>query len=180
MKQSRLYWTSLSGIFLALLIISAQLTIPLPFIPLTLQTLVLGLIASILPLSYSLKTIGSYLLLGALGLPVFANAKGGLGVFVSVTGGYLVGFLVYVLVVAVLLKRNRSLLNLSFSNLLGAFLQLVCGSLGMMFVSQITFKQAFLLGTVPFILPGIVKIVLVVLLVKAFDSYSSKVSRQNS
>lgn len=77
---------------LALLLVCSQLTIPLPMIPLTLQTLVVGLLASILPLRYSLQTILVYLLLGFIGLPVFANFKGGLGVLFSNTGGYLLGF----------------------------------------------------------------------------------------
>ncbi len=75
--KNRLYYISLAGIMLALLIVCSQLTIPLPVIPLTLQTFAVGLLASILPLRYSLQTILVYLLLGFIGLPIFANFKGG-------------------------------------------------------------------------------------------------------
>ena len=112
---------------LALLIVCSQLTIPLPMIPLTLQTLAVGLLASILPLRYSLQTILVYLLLGFIGLPVFANFKGGLGVLFSNTGGYLLGFLVYVMIVGSMVAKKQTFNWLLLAKSFGALLQLLCG-----------------------------------------------------
>ncbi|WP_369944989.1 biotin transporter BioY [Ligilactobacillus animalis] len=159
--KNKLYYISLASIMLALLIVCSQLTIPLPVIPLTLQTLAVGLLASILPLRYSLQTILVYLLLGFIGLPIFANFKGGLGVLFSNTGGYLLGFLVYVIVVGSLVAKKQTFGWLLVANSLGAIMQLLCGSLWLLVISDINLENALLLGTVPFLLPGAVKVILV-------------------
>lgn len=145
---------------LALLIVCSQLTIPLPMIPLTLQTFAVGLLASILPLRYSLQTILVYLLLGFIGLPIFANFKGGLGVLFSNTGGYLLGFLVYVIIVGSLVTKKQTFGWLLVANSLGALMQLLCGSLWLLVISDINLENALLLE-VPFLLPGAVKVILV-------------------
>ncbi len=138
---------------LALLIVCSQLTIPLPMIPLTLQTLAVGLLASILPLRYSLQTILVYLLLGFIGLPVFANFKGGLGVLFSNTGGYLLGFLVYVMIVGSMVAKKQTFNWLLLANSLGALMQLLCGSLWLLVISDINLENA--------LLPGAIKVILV-------------------
>ena len=65
---------------LALLIVCAQISIPIWIVPITLQTLAVGLIATVLPLQLSSAVIAAYLLLGLVGLPVFANFAGGASV----------------------------------------------------------------------------------------------------
>ena len=130
-------------------------------IPLTLQTLAVGLLASILPLRYSLQTILVYLLLGFIGLPVFANFKGGLGVLFSNTGGYLLGFLVYVMIVGSMAAKKQTFIRLFLANSLGALMQLLCGSLWLLVISDINLENALLIGTVPFLLPGAIKVILV-------------------
>ena len=158
--KNRLFYLSLSGVMLALLIICSQLTVPFFMSPLTLQTLAVGLIATLLPLNFALETILVYLLMGALGLPVFANFRGGISVFLSSTGGYLIGFICYVVACDLLLKQ-KSFSNILLANLVGATIQLLLGSLWLMIVSNLTLSQALLIGTVPFILPGLIKVLLV-------------------
>lgn len=174
MTKEKIFYICTSGILLAFLIICSQLTIPLPLIPLTLQTLAVGLIATLLPMRYALETIGAYLLLGALGLPVFANFKGGPAVFLSPTGGYLVGFIVYILVTCALLKNRNGLFLIMLANLCGAFLQLLFGSLGLMFLTDVSFLTAFLTGTFPFLVPGLIKVCLVVLIARAVEPNFAK------
>lgn len=174
MTKEKTFYVCTSGILLAFLIVCSQLTIPLPLIPLTLQTLAIGLIATLLPLRYALETVSAYLLLGALGLPVFANFKGGIAVFLSPTAGYLFGFIIYILVTRVLLSMQTGLFWLTFANLCGAFLQLLCGSLGLMLLTDASLLTAFSTGTLPFLLPGLVKVVLVVLIARALEPNFAK------
>ena len=79
----------LCGIFAALMAICSFITIPLGFtpIPINLATLGVFLTGGILGKKY-----GS-ILLGAVGVPVFAGFKGGLGVLAGPTGGYIIGYL---------------------------------------------------------------------------------------
>lgn len=151
-----------NGLLLAILIICSQLTIPLPFVPLTMQTFAVGLLASWLPWRDALWVTGGYLLLGACGLPVFANFAGGLGILIGPLGGYLFGFLMYCLVTGILLQhQEKTILNVCWTNLLGAGVQLLIGSLWMVLTNHFSLGQALLVGFVPFVIPGIIKVYLV-------------------
>jgi biotin transport system substrate-specific component len=87
--------------FSILLALLSQIRIPLPFtpVPMTLQTLGILFIGYYLGSRAGLLSVGLYLLLGALGLPLFSGVKGGLLVLSGPTGGYLLGFLAGVFLV---------------------------------------------------------------------------------
>ena len=83
-----------TALLAALLAASAAIAIPFGAVPVTLQVLVLVLIALTMPRSWAAFAVGVYLLVGAVGLPVFSGMRGGLAVLTGPTGGYLLGFLV--------------------------------------------------------------------------------------
>ena len=163
--MKKLQRLTLDGRLLAVLIICSQLTIPLPLIPITLQTFAIGLLASLLPVVDGLEVVLAYLLLGAVGLPIFANLSSGLAVFVGPTGGYLFSFIAYQLLTAYLLQIfGHRLSTLFWTNCLGAVLSLLLGSLWLIFSLHLALTKALLVGLVPFLLPGLVKILLVVVI----------------
>ena len=83
----------LSGLFAALLAVCAWLSIPVADIAFTMQTFGVLLTLGILGGKWGTASILLYLLMGAVGLPVFAGFRGGLGTLLGVTGGYIGGFL---------------------------------------------------------------------------------------
>ena len=76
----------------ALIAALSPFTIPLGPIPITLQTLAIGLIASIYRPKEATLSVVIYLLLGAIGLPVFAGGHGGIASFYGPTAGFLLFF----------------------------------------------------------------------------------------
>lgn len=73
----------------------AQIAIPLPGgVPITMQIFGIFLAGSLLGARKGALAVLVYLLLGVVGVPVFANGKAGIGVLFGPTGGYLLGFLV--------------------------------------------------------------------------------------
>ena len=79
-----------------LLTVSAKVQVPLPFVPMTLQTLVVLMIGASYGWRLGGATVALYLAQGAIGLPVFANTPplpAGIGYFMGPTGGFLFGFL---------------------------------------------------------------------------------------
>lgn len=153
-----------AAIMLVLLIICSQLSIPLPGVPLTLQTFAVGLIATLLPATDTMIVIALYILLGAIGLPVFANYTAGLGIIYSAMGGYIIGFLVEGLIISGLLQwRGFDRLNVIAANIIGAAVQLFIGSLWLMPFNHVSFLHALLVGFVPFIIPGLIKVYLIYL-----------------
>ena len=83
----------LGALFAALIAVCAWISIPVSDIAFTLQTLAVFLCLGLLGGKRGCAAIGIYLLLGAVGLPVFSGFRGGIGVLLNVTGGYLWGFL---------------------------------------------------------------------------------------
>jgi len=77
--------------------LSAQLTIEVPIndaqIPISGQSFAVLLVAGVLGLKNGLVAVTLYVLLGALGLPIFADGKSGLEVIMGGSGGFLLGFI---------------------------------------------------------------------------------------
>jgi len=106
-------WTTreiaLSGLFAALTAVSAQITIPLPFVPLTLQTLAVMLAGAVLGSRAGAMSQVVYLVMGIAGLPVFSNRGAGVQHLLGFTGGYLIGFVLCAFVVGYILERSAKL-----------------------------------------------------------------------
>lgn len=77
----------------ALLTLSAKVNVPFPYVPMTMQTLVVAMIGVLYGARLGMATVLAYLAEGALGLPVFAGPVGGIAYMMGPTGGYLAGFI---------------------------------------------------------------------------------------
>ena len=95
----------------ALLTVSAKVQVPLPYVPMTLQTLVVLLIGASYGWRLGGATVAAYLIEGAMGLPVFAGPTAGIGYLMGPTGGFLFGFLAAAIVMGFMAERgwDRSL-----------------------------------------------------------------------
>ncbi len=84
---------TLCAMFVALNAICAWLYIPLPGVPLSMQTFAVGFTVMMLGGKRGSAAILTYLLLGITGLPVFSGFQGGISALLGPTGGFLMGFL---------------------------------------------------------------------------------------
>lgn len=104
-----------TAVMAALMAVCAWITIPAA-VPFTMQTFAVFLAVGVLGGRLATLSVGVYLLLGAVGLPVFSGFSGGLGRFAGATGGYLLGFLLIALVMwggEALLGRSPAVFLLS-------------------------------------------------------------------
>lgn len=92
-KRSRTQSVVYIGLTVALLAVSAWVSVPLGPVPFTLQTFVLAFAVLVLAPFECLGAIACYLALGAVGVPVFSGMRGGIGMLAGATGGFLWGFL---------------------------------------------------------------------------------------
>ena len=84
----------LAALFAAIMAVCAQLSIPMPIgVPITLQTLAVACCGYILGAKLGVFSIAAYIALGAVGLPVFSAFRGGIGMLLGVTGGFIWGFI---------------------------------------------------------------------------------------
>lgn len=156
---------SLVGMCLALLMVSAQVSLPISLVPVTLQTLAVGVIGTTLPWRLSRLVIGSYLMLGMLGLPVFANYASGAAVLVGPTGGYLISFIAYVAIIhysqQLFGQSNRVLLG---GNVLASIIQLGFGTLWLIWSLKLSVVTGLMTGFVPYFPIEMIKSCLVVMI----------------
>ncbi len=82
-----------TAIFAALLCVTAPLSIPAGVAPISLATFTIYVAAAVLGKKRAPAAVLVYILLGALGVPVFAGFRGGFQVVAGVTGGYIAGYL---------------------------------------------------------------------------------------
>ncbi|WP_349967203.1 biotin transporter BioY [Wolbachia endosymbiont of Armadillidium arcangelii] len=147
-----------------LLFLTAQISIPLQPVPITLQTLGVMLIGLKFNRRTAFYSVLTYMLLGAAGLPVLASFSGGYHIFLGPIGGYLIGFLAAVMVMSrvneLLNSKCESLVRNSLSCLAGTVVIFVCGVSWL--AIYVGLEQAIMVGVLPFILPGLVKIFLLV------------------
>ncbi len=143
---------------LSTLFLTSQISIPLHPVPITLQTVGVMMVALSLPQRAALQSIFSYVALGALGLPIFAGFSGGFAKLLGPTGGYLIGFIAAVYLMA----RAKTFLGMTsgwriFINC--AFGQLCIYIFGIAWLAYVlgSLDKAITLGLVPFIFPGIMK-----------------------
>lgn len=84
---------TMCAIFTALVAVCSQITIPLPIIPINLALFAVYLAGALLGPWRGALSLVVYLLLAAVGVPVMAGFRGGLGNLVGNTGGYVVGYI---------------------------------------------------------------------------------------
>lgn len=89
----------------ALMAVCAWITVP-GSVPFTLQTFGLFLLLELLGGRQGTLAVVTYLLMGAVGLPVFSGFRGGIGTLLGATGGYLSGFVVTALIYWFLSQRH--------------------------------------------------------------------------
>ncbi|MBN4050795.1 MAG: biotin transporter BioY [Alkaliphilus sp.] len=178
---------SVCSLFAALTAVFAQIAIPLPFspVPFTLQVIAVLLSGALLGSKLGALSQIVYLLLGAVGMPVFSQFTAGLGILIGPTGGYLIAFPVASYLIGFIVERKTTrgagslasfIIVNSLAMLLGVFAIFSIGVVQLKFVASLTWDLAFKFGVFPFILPDLVKIAIAILLVHSLKKVLSKQS----
>jgi biotin transport system substrate-specific component len=143
----------------ALLALSAKINLPLPYVPMTLQTLVVLMIGAAYGWRLGSATVIAYLAEGAIGLPVFAGPVGGLAPLVGPTAGYLAGFVAAAFITGWLSERgwDRSVPRLFVAMGLGHIVILAAGFAWLAFGMKFGVEKAWLVGIVPFVAASVIK-----------------------
>lgn len=138
----------------------AYVIIPVPPVPITLQTLFSGLAGALLggPLGALSQVV--YVILGSMGLPVFAGGKAGLGVLFGPTGGYLIGFILGAYVTGRLteMRKKAGFAWIAFAVAAGFVVLYACGVLQLSFIARLSVTKAVSVGMVPFLIGDAVKV----------------------
>lgn len=145
-----------AGGFALALTVAAQVRIPLPFtpVPITLQTLVLYVGGAWLGGRIAVTGLAFYVGAALAGIPVMSGWRGGLAAFTGATGGYIVGWLLALMLLGLLLDGSRPRWAAGAGAMFAASsLILFCGALHLALLLDLGPAEAFLMGVAPF-LPG--------------------------
>lgn len=151
-----------TALFAAIISILAQVSIPLPLgVPITGQTFAIGLAATILGSRYGTLSTLLYIIIGAVGIPVFAQMTGGFGILVGPTGGFLIGFIPATFAIGFYLEKTSfTIKHAIIANLIGMFISLFFGVIWLKYISELTWPVAFAAGFTPFIIGGLIKVII--------------------
>ena len=152
MKKATIFQLSLSAVMTALVCVLGPVSFPIGPVPVSLTILPLLLTAWLLGTKGALVTTALYLLLGAFGLPVFSGYQGGFHKLAGPTGGYLVGFLLMVLIAGLFMKLFKEKLVFSLLGcVLGILAAYALGTAWFMIQMQCDLPYALTVCVLPFI-----------------------------
>ena len=137
MKKAHVY--AIPAIGAALIAVLAQISLPIGPVPFTLQNFAIGLIATVFRPREAVLSAGLYLLLGAIGLPLWF-------------------YLVYSGLTSSLTNSKSGVVKIFLANLLGDALVFVGGILSLHFLAGMAFEKALVVGVLPFIIPDLGKL----------------------
>ena len=163
------------GLSAAIIAVCSWISIPLT-VPITLQTMGVVLISGLFGAKRGTLSTLLYILIGAIGVPVFSGFKSGFGVLIGSTGGYIIGFVFTALIVGIVSDKTNKLWALILSMVVGI---LVCYAFGTAWFAVVYAKTnepaslATILGwcVIPFLIPDAIKIALAAVLTNRLKKY---------
>ena len=153
----------LAALTAAIMCILSPISIPLGGgVGISLGIFVVLLTSYILEAPMCVVSCGIYLLIGLLGLPVFAGFNGGVGAFVGPTGGFLVGYILVALLAGVFVKIGRGKILIFIPGaVVGLLICYLMGTLWYMHVMKVELVPAIIVCVLPYVIFDLVKIAIV-------------------
>lgn len=175
MKNEKTLKLCICALFAALTAVLSQISIPLPPIPINLATFSVFLAGALLGAKYGALSQTVYVLLGAIGVPVFSSFRGGIDVIVGPTGGYIVGYILAAALVGWIVDRYGLQIRVLVIAMFSGFLTyMICGTCYYMFLTKSGLIAALMACVVPFLIGDFLKMVLAIVLARKLRPILSK------
>ncbi|NJE01327.1 biotin transporter BioY [Thermococcus sp. JdF3] len=140
-----------AALFAALTAVGAQISIPIGPVPITLQVLFVLLSGLVLGARLGFLSQLAYVVMGAVGLPVFAGFQGGFAVLYGPTGGYIVAFPIAAFMAGYLTEKTEKKAGMLAGSLVGVGVIYLLGWLRLGLFLGGDLHRALLLGVLPFV-----------------------------
>ena len=153
----------LIALMTAVTCVLGPLSIPLPFSPVPISLTNFAIFLAIFVLGMKNGTISFiiYLLLGAVGVPVFSSFRGGLQVLAGPTGGYLIGFIFLALIMGFALDHfDRKLVPTIIGMIIGMVVCYTFGTVWLAKLLSLSFKEGLMMGVIPYLAGDVAKIII--------------------
>ncbi|MGZ3524928.1 MAG: biotin transporter BioY [Thermodesulfobacteriota bacterium] len=168
MPIEKLRMVVLASLMAAMTAVGAYIYVPIGPVPIILSTLFAILSGLLLGSRWGSASMALYLLVGAIGLPVFAGGKGGFAHFLGPTGGYLFGYLVASWIAGFISERSQGRMILDiFAVITGSLTLYALGVPWLKMVTQMSWTKALMVGVLPFLIGDAIKASVVLVLARA-------------
>ena len=168
----------MAALFAAVLCAAAPFAINIGPIPLSFATLVIYLAAGALDWKLGALSVVLYVMLGAVGIPVFSNFQGGLHRIVGVTGGFIIGYIPCALATGFVIKiLRRKIWAYPLGMAIGTFLLYTCGTAWFMLQTGNPLAASLAVCVTPFLPGDAIKIVLACVIAPQLRRALSNASR---
>jgi len=151
------------ALFAVLMAVCSWISIP-AVVPFTLQTFGVFVAVSVLGGKRGTLAVVLYLLMGIVGLPVFAGFSGGLGVLLGSTGGYIIGFIVMAVIAGLFIDNCRKPWIQLIGMVVGTIVCYLFGTVWFCIVAGYTFQAALAVCVIPFIPADLVKMIIAMII----------------
>ncbi len=168
---SKTYTMTSIALMAAVICVVGPFTLPIGPVPITLAPLAILLGVYILGTKKGTLALLIYLLIGAVGVPVFSGFSGGIGKLAGPTGGYLVGYIFFALIAGWFIHRFYDKVVIQFLGMVLALAVLYAfGTAWLAFSAGMTFGAALAVGVLPFIVFDLIKIIIAIAVGRAVRS----------
>jgi len=162
-----------AALFAALTAAVAPFKIPLGFtpVPITLQTLVVLMSGAMLGPVYGALAMILYVVVGALGLPVFAGGGSGIGAILGPTGGYLISYFIAAFAIGkvVQMRKEPKYLDYIFAMIVGTLIIYLLGASWGMVVTGLGVMAIIAGWVLPFIIGDTIKLLIAAYIAKTVN-----------
>lgn len=169
---------TLMAVFVALMAVCSWISLTFGQITFTLQTFAVFVTVGLLGTKRGTLSVVVYILLGAVGVPVFAGFSGGLATIAGYLGGFIIGFIPEALIIGLateLIKTKNEAAKiavLAVSMFIGDAVCFLLGGIWFKHVLSVDWKYTFAMSMAPYIIPDLVKIILATIIVNRVKKYA--------
>lgn len=144
------------ALFAAITCVLAPISFNIGSIPISLGTFAVYLAGAMMGKKKGIAAVAVYILLGAVGLPVFTNFSGGLAKLLGVTGGYIIGYIPMVLLTGIFAEKSKKLMPVGM--VLGTAACYLFGTAWYVISTGSELVPALMVCVVPFLIGDALKI----------------------
>lgn len=166
MKEKKVSASTIAviGLMTAITCVLGPLSLPIGPVPISLTNLVIYFTVVLLGWKKGTISYIVYLLLGLVGLPVFAGFTAGPAKLFGPTGGYLIGFIFLAIISGLFIEKFPGKRAMYFVGMvLGTIVCYALGTAWLAYEAEMTFQAALMAGVIPFIIGDIAKMVIAIL-----------------
>lgn len=140
--------------------VACSIVIPFGLVPISLSTMFLCILSTILRPKEIVISIGLYLFLGLIGVPVFAGFQAGFGVLAGPTGGYLIGYILAGFIMSLINHQTKKKYLWFLSFMVGTIILYCFGTVHFMFVMNLSFMESIVITVYQFVVGDILESIL--------------------